>query len=470
MSDVAIAARESAEIDRFLADPLEFFGSNYTEMHSVPRDQLEQLQRQALAARFEQQRERIPMVAKLAERQKINSIDSIEQIARMLFEHTMYKSYPLALLERRQFDRVTTWLDKLTAVDLSAVDASGCDSIDAWLDALVANTDVDVAYSSGTSGTMTYFPWSRRDLELRARSHRITDLQVFGQEPLRTVREEPIHFVGAPSRHRGKHYNAEAITCGDASHMHISGLAWPSADLLWLAARLRLAAVRGDVSRVEVPEQLLARRAELERNAADAQTLRQEWISTVASLQGQPVLWMIYAHELHQIASQRLAHGERWSFAPGSTIMMAGGTKGQDLPADWMNTLHRFLDIRITEGYGMTEMSCVHIKCEHGNYHVQPWVIPLVMDEETSALLPREGVQTGRSAFFDLLPKDHWGGVMTGDEITVDYSTPCPCGQTSVHIGPEIGRIADKRGGDDKINCAATPQAHAEAMDFLVGY
>lgn len=470
MSVDSETATKGGEVERFLDDPVEFFDSSYTQMHSIPRERLDDLQRDALAARFAEGRRRIPMVAKLAERQGIESITEIEDAVPMLFEHTMYKSYPLALLEHQRFELLTGWLSKLTAVDLGGVEAAGCDSIDAWLDALVAGSQVDVAYSSGTSGTMTFFPWSRRDLDARGRSHRVTDLQAFGDPPGRESLEDPVHFVGAASRHRGRHYNAEAITLGQADHIHLSTAAWPSADLLWLAARIRLAAVRGDISRVQVPERLLARRAELEQNAAANEAHKEEWLREIEGIQGDRILWLIYVHELYEIAKSRLERGERWSFAPGSTVMMAGGTKGKDLADDWSETLERFLDLRITQGYGMTELSCVHIMCEHGRYHVQPWVIPMVLDEETSRQLPREGVQEGRCAFFDLLPKDHWGGVMTGDRVSIDYESRCSCGAGSVHMAPDISRLGDERGGSDKITCAATPEAHAEAMEFLIGF
>src|SRR5690349_6173481 len=111
-------ATKGGEVERFLDDPVEFFDSSYTQMHSIPRERLEGLQRDALAARFAEGRERIPMVAKLAERQGIESIAEIEDAVPMLFEHTMYKSYPLALLEQQRFELLTGWLSKLTAVDL----------------------------------------------------------------------------------------------------------------------------------------------------------------------------------------------------------------------------------------------------------------------------------------------------------------------------------------------------------------
>ena len=64
---------------------------------------------------------------------------------------------------------------------------------------------------------------------------------------------------------------------------------------------------------------------------------------------------------------------------------------------------------------------------------MQPWVIPFVLDPETSELLPRRGVQTGRFAFFDLAADSHWGGLMTGDEIEIDFDAQCGCGATTLH-------------------------------------
>ena len=93
--------------------------------------------------------------------------------------------------------------------------------------------------------------------------------------------------------------------------------------------------------------------------------------------------------------------------------------------------------------------------------------IPFVLDPDTSEPLPRLGRQTGRAAFFDVGCETRWGGFITGDEITVNWSDYCPCGRQSHYIEGEIQRYSEKRGGDDKITCAATESAHQEAMDYL---
>ena len=110
----------------------------------------------------------------------------------------------------------------------------------------------------------------------------------------------------------------------------------------------------------------------------------------------------------------------------------------------------------------------VTIACDEGHYHVQPWVIPYVLDPETSRPLPREGVQTGRAAFYDLVLSSHWGGSISGDEITIDFGTPCRCGLASVHIHHDIMRYSEKQGvEDDRITCNATQEVHDEAVNFL---
>jgi hypothetical protein len=455
----------TSDVERFCSDPVGYFGSSYTEMHSVPRERLEAVQRAAIGRRFERQRETIPMVAKLASRQGIEEVADFGEVVPMMFEHTMYKSYPMALLERQRFDLLTKWLDKLTAVDLGEVDASGCKSIDTWLDALAAQTDLDVCHTSGTSGTMSFFPWSGHDLAKRWAVNRVTVLQPFGQPVTSTALDEPFHVVQRVHRYRSSHMR-DTFTFGRDDLVHLA-LPRPSADLLWLGARLRMAAARGDSSRVDVPQTLLARRGELEQVQAGEQQAMQAWVGAIAGLRGENLLWMSFPFEIHSIAANGLDTDARWSFGPESIVVVMGGAKGRQVPDDWMQRAQEFIRGRVVQAYGMTELSGFQMMCREGRYHFMPWAVPFVLDPESSELLPRTGVQTGRFAFFDLLPADHWGGLMTGDEVEVDFDSLCPCGATSQHMSHQVSRLSDKRGGDDKITCTATPQAYEEAMEFL---
>src|SRR5215472_17547682 len=120
----------------FMDRPLTFFEESLTKMHSIGRDELEELQRRAMIERFAEHREQIEMVRKLADRLGITSLDKFDDVVPLMFSHTAYKSYPAALLDNKRWDLMTRWLDKLTAYDLSQVDLEGVDTIDEWLDRL----------------------------------------------------------------------------------------------------------------------------------------------------------------------------------------------------------------------------------------------------------------------------------------------------------------------------------------------
>jgi hypothetical protein len=462
------AARDSdeAEVESFLVDPCGFFESSYTAMHSIDRARMLELQRLGLTRRFAEQRDQVPMVADLASRQGIDAVNDVEAVAPLLFQHTMYKSYPLAFLERQEFGRLTDWLAKLTTVDLSNVDSIACDSIESWLGVLMDQTPLDITYSSGTSGTMSFFPWTKHELELRARADRISELQTFGVPPTQTQIDGPYHYIASPSRKR-RNYMADVMTQGRADHIHLRGARRPSADLMWLASRLRLAASRGDTAKIEVPAPLLARRAELEQIQVSSADSDDSWLESVEALQGERVVWVVYPYDLYTIASARLRDGETWSFAEGSVMALVGGAKGYDLPEDGVETIRKFVDSHIAQGYGMTELVGLNFRCEADRYHLQPWTIPFVLDPGTGDPLPRNGVQRGRFAFFDLASNSHWGGLITGDEVELDFDSFCGCGATTQHLSTDIVRLSDRASGDDKIRGAATPEAYAEAMKFL---
>ena len=52
--------------------------------------------------------------------------------------------------------------------------------------------------------------------------------------------------------------------------------------------------------------------------------------------------------------------------------------------------------------YGMSEINTYLMTCKQGRHHIPPWLIVYLLNPETSAPLPRSGVQTGRAAFFDV--------------------------------------------------------------------
>src|SRR5258706_6280518 len=139
-------------------DPIGYFDHSVTQMHGVPRAELEPLQRAAMARRFAQHRESIGMVGKLADRLGIREVVRLEDLGPLLFPHTVFKSYPASLLDKKRFDLMTKWLAKVTSYDLSNVDTRRCASIDARTDPPCSETPLQGITSPGPTGTRSVVP------------------------------------------------------------------------------------------------------------------------------------------------------------------------------------------------------------------------------------------------------------------------------------------------------------------------
>lgn len=476
-SDLVSASPQSAAI-ALMNDPIGFFQHSYKKMHSIDRDLLADLQRRALKMRVEQQINTIPMVQKLATTQGIRTIDDINDAIPLFFEHTMYKSYPPMLLEKCQYQALTQWLGKLCAYDLSQVDASGCKTIDDWLDLLSTRTDLDPVTSSGTSGTMSFLPVGKKDWRKNLGILRLTYMHRFNEEPSEEELLRPVNVIypeyiqGHGTVFKMGNNQRRYFAREQDNHFFSLGEGKGSADLMYLAARLRAAAAKGDVSRVDVPSTLLARRDELMAMEKEKEVAITQFIDRICNeLAGEVVYIAGFPVNLYNIARKGLKEGKRCHPDSRSVLGAGGGGKGVTVAEDWEEICREFYGVHnFQQTYGMAEQpaSCA-VSCSHGRYHIQPWTIPYLLDPASSKPLPREGIQTGRAAFFDLTLEGIWGGIISGDEVTINWEDPCPCGKTSAHLG-NIGRFSEKYGVDDKITCAATPAAYAEAMSYLQNF
>ena len=466
-------------VTAFMDDPISFFGRSLTRMHSIPRDELQELQRQAMAIRFQQHRESIETVRRLADRLGITELNEFDDVVPLMLSHTAFKSYPAALIDGKRFDLVTSWLDKLTSHALSHVDTVGCTGIDEWIDRLDEQTPLEVITSSGTTGTLSIIPKDKHGAREGMELWKICLFQTFGKEPTEAELNPDVdviwpNFAGGKLGHlRIAAMIKRGFTGGDESRFHPLYPGAIDTDLMFLASKMRAAASRGELDRLVIDPALAARKDEfIAMQARQPEELDAFFKEITETLRDKRVFMIGTYNVMYDVARSGLERGVRNVFAPDSVILTGGGTKGFVLPDTYMDTIHEFLGVdRIQEGYGFSEQSAFHWACSEGRYHVQPWVIPFVLDPDTSEPLPRTGVQTGRAAVHDVLLKAHWGAVISGDEVTIDWDLRCPCGQTSVAFEHDIVRYSDKRGvEDDRITCAATHEVHNEAVQFMAAF
>jgi hypothetical protein len=468
-------ADDTAAAQALCDDPASFFDHDYTKMMSIKRDALEALQLDGIRHRLATLRTQIPMLQKLADNQGIDDIDDLNDIVPLLFEHTMYKSYPPSLLENGRFKEINKFLSKLTNVDLTRIDVSQCESIDDWMETMDRESPLMIMHSSGTSGTMSFLPVSKAEWDKFGRALRVTFLQNFGQDPSEVETGEEFHALYPYFRHGGAGHvrMCEIFTkhiAGSEERLHTAYPGRMSSDLLYMGAKIRAAQAKGQLDRLKISPALLARKAELEEiQAAMPEHLMAFFAELAETLKGKRIFFWGAQNLLYNVTKIGHEKGLKHVFSPNSVIGTGGDVKdGIVMPDDWKEQVREFIGVdRIKMCYGMSEVLGLHNKCGEGHYHFVPWVVPFVLDPDTSKVFPREGVATGRAAFFDLGAESRWGGFITGDEYTIHWEQPSGCGAKTVWAEDGIQRLSAKRGGDDKISCAATEGAHKDAMSFL---
>lgn len=462
---------------RLVADPANFIDGSYDEGFQLSPEELDEVHLQGLRKRVGELVPGIPTLSALAQEQGIQHIDRIDDIVPLLFPHTVYKSYPLSLLEKGRFDRLTRWLDGLTTTDLSAVDATGIDSIDDWIALLDRTTELRVLHTFGTTGKLSFIPRTRSQWDdaarLTAQCYRDWNGKNSGPDVLNKHLPivMPSYRRGASASHRGVDRMVELYAGGDSNALFLYPDAYFSADVASLAGRLKAAQARGEQGQLSLSPTLVARREEFARREQGRPAQMEHFFSeAIERFAGKDVFLFSVWPILFEWAEAGLARNMRGIFGSGSVLTSGGGNKGRVLPADFKQQIFEFAGFsRCYEFYSMSEIMSGCPRCEDNHFHIPPTLVPFVLDPKSGAPLPRKGTQTGRFALMDLLPENYWGGLITGDEVTISgWDEPCSCGRTGPYLLPTIRRFSDKQGGDDKINCAGAPEAHDKAIEFLL--
>jgi hypothetical protein len=462
---------------QLVADPANFFEADYYAGYTLTPKQLEDIHLAGVRRRFKELRGQIGALDALASEQKIDEIDSIDRLVPLLFPHTVYKSYPLSFLERARFDRLTKWLDGLTTVDLSGVDATGVETIDDWVALLMRTTELQPNHTFGTTGKLSFIPRVKRHWEKMARltAHTLRDWNGSNTGPDLLAHHMPAilptYRRGAGAINHGMDWMVKLYAGSDDNALFLYPDTYFSADVASLGGRLRAAEARGEQGQLEISPALLAKRDQFAAQERDRpQALERFFAQALERFGGKDVYMFAVWPILFEWAEAGLARGLRNCFGPNSVLTTGGGSKGKKMPDNWKQQIFEFLGFeRYYEVFGMSELMTNCPRCSEGNFHFPPVLVPFVLDPDNGQPLPRKDNTTGRLAIFDTLADTYWGGFITGDEVTMSgWEKPCACGRHGPYMHPLIRRFSDKTGTDDKINCAGAPEAHDRAVDYLV--
>jgi hypothetical protein len=336
--------------ERLLGDPTSFHDAPYDEAFRLRRDQIDRLQLEGARRRFAQLRPAVSVLDRLAAEQGIESIEAIEDLAPLLFPHTVYKSYPISYLERSRFDKLTRWLAGLTTTDLSHVDASEIASIDDWIDLLEAQTALMVQHTSGTTGKLSFIPRTKAQWRETIVHSALIIRDWWGRNSGPDILRDgmpiiiPGYRYGAGATQRGNSIQVELYARGEENALFLYPRARFSADVASLGGRLRAAEARGEAGILQIPPILLERReALLELERTRPEDLRHFFSEAQRRFGGCDVYVTAMWAVLYDWAQEGLNRGLKNVFGKGSVLLTGGGKKGKALPDDWRERVLEFI-------------------------------------------------------------------------------------------------------------------------------
>ena len=426
--------------------------------YDQPAADIAALQLRAAQELFDERRTQIPLVARRAEEAGITGIETLADIVPLLFAHTVYKSYPPSFVEQGRWDRMLQWLNTLSVADVSGVDTAGVKDVDDWI-ARLWDAGHMVLATSGSSGKCSFLNHTRGDSALKKRHFRHSvgwpfvkanaDRTVFWLGPIK----------GPNSAVEAANFNAENFGRPGQTHA-LTDAPLRIADVSRMAA-MRKKMADGSAT----PQEIGAFEAEALRKASEGRAALNRLVDAILDHRHEPMLlsgmWAQYMVLIARARERGIGDAE---FHPQTVVNAGGGVKGVALPPDYKEQVARFVGPVIRPGaYGMTELAQVMPRCEAGRYHRAPGLIWLILDRDGERLLSEadgeDGVVEGRFGFLDLLYEGRWGGLITGDKVTVDFKPRCPCGRHGPTLFDTISRFA-AIGEDDHIGCAGTVDAY----------
>jgi hypothetical protein len=417
----------------------------------------------ALDARFQERRQRVPVLAQRSDAEGITAIRSYADMLPLLFPHTSYKSYPEALVAKGQWPQLNRWLDSLSAHRVQ-VDMTGVGDVDGWIDRLETGGHL-VSMSSGTSGKASFLIKSQAD-RVASMQNLIDSLTGLGLPPSpgwHVIPTAPDMGVRAHIMMRelivSNYGRPDAIALAPdtaatgGQHRYMTGL-----------AAMRRAIADGTAR----PDEIAAFEATAAARRQEAEQRLRYFAERILERPSERMFFSSMFPLLFRLTEILRELGARPGDLTGeNALTIGGGLKGIALPSDYQEQCFSMLNIepsRFLHYYSMQELNLRMAKCPTtGRYHVPDGLGLFVLDKEGENLAPvSDGQVEGRAAFFDMTVDGRWGGTISGDKILADLG-PCPCGRPGPTVLDQITRYSDLPDGD-KITCAGTMDAYVRGF------
>ena len=418
---------------------------------------LRELQLEAVRERFAEKRSQIKILDRRADEAGIDEIRTLSDVVPLLFTHTNYKSYPEAFIDNNQWSNMNLWLQTLTSKPVTGVDMEGVKDADDWLERLKA-ADHQLFASSGTSGKCSFLDQTPEDVELALK---VYEKGFRGQWDPFVPNRDRTAFISFPPTgvHRlcgpNYHFFANIVSKPGAAH-------FISEEPLRATPGIRAGQLRRKLAAgTALPEEVAAFEKENAENGRKMQESLGLWMDKIYETRHEPLAFGVMWPQAFQIVQEMRARGVKdGDIHPDTVLCMGGGIKGVKLPDDYKEQIFNFFGLppeQYFNSYAMVEMTGLSpFRHDLNAYVLPPWIVPLILDKSAETLLnpeDNEGVVEGRMALFDLLTDARWGGLISGDKVTVDFT---PSDEFSTGLVRSVARYQDLEEGEDKLTCAGT--------------
>jgi hypothetical protein len=433
------------------------------DCYNIPFEELRRAQVEAMNERFQERKDAIKLLGHRAREANLTQVRSHDEVVQLLFPHTAYKSYPENFLMDRRWDRLAKWLDTVSTYRVAPQSATQIKDVDDLVEKLQESGHY-VSCSSGTTGKSAMLVASRTDMEWCKKEAVSAYAWGSGVKP---AQDRRIFGMAAVAHVPRNHFTGEAYTAAlqDPAYDRFAYPVPPiTVGALTQMAVLRKSLANGTAMPAEIQyfEQISATRQKAVDDAVGVTA--KAVVEARTSKLHVTGLWA----GLYNVAKAVRDMGySAVDFHPENSIYVGGGLKRAKLPDDYREYVYETFNIRPErnyQNYSMQELHSGMPRCRTGNrYHLPPWLVPLILNKAGDTLLPiTKSEYEGRAGFFDLSLDGRWGGVISGDKVSIDFS-PCACGSKGPTIRDDIVRYADLE-GDDKIGCAGTVDAYVRGV------
>jgi hypothetical protein len=416
-----------------------------------------ELRQQAILMNHAYYLKNIPIYQKLAREECVGEETDIRTIQnKLMFADEIFKSYRQEWLENYDFTNMNRWLSNIYHRRVNT-DVEQINSIDDWL-AHLSTIGINTSFSSGTSGSFSFLPRDNAnwDLVKTANTCYLSSLFTFQNIGKRLERlqiknalkllqpEDFAKFVGKigfpefDAFFLGFRYGR----MGNQALIQELAPVFRNKYFLYeigLTANLLLLIRRGPQSEVE--ERLIEKYQEQVSGQRDNNYQRILDKIRISTCDGQKVFIFGAPYQFKELCDFMFSRNQKIVLNKGSLMLFGGGWKlftGEMMKRDELvKTISENFNLspeHIMEGYSMTEISVLMLRCQYGRFHIPPMLEPVVFDEE---LKPLEGKDlNGTFGFLDPLAVTYPGFIITGDHVHL-VDGECRCGL----IGSSITEI-----------------------------